>query len=78
MALRLELVDGYEVIEPGSEIKIQANDPDHPNKDFTLKIHRRLTESPRSPNTDPVVDQTVVKSDDTGSCVFYGVRTMKF
>lgn len=70
MALRLELVDGYEVIEPGSEIKIQANDPDHPNKDFTLKIHRRLSEAPRSPTTDPVVDQTVVKSDDTGSCVF--------
>ena len=70
MPLRVELIDGYEVVEPGYEVKIQANDPDHPNKNFTLKIHRRLNGSPRNTSIDPVVEQTTVISDDTGSCVF--------
>jgi len=70
MATSIELVDGYEVVEPGLQVKIQVVNQEHPNKQFTLKIHRRSASSPRQPDSDPVVDQTTQQSDDSGAAVF--------
>lgn len=67
MAAILQYLNEEEVIEHGSIVYIQAVDPDSPNTDFTFRIHRRMSDSPRNPQSDPVIEQKTFTSDSTGA-----------